>query len=246
MRKIMLDSGADVSLINYHTVKHMNNIQYDKSDIYGIDDIPVQTIGYIYLKFNINNVLLTHKFLILEDVPFQCIGLLGKDFMYKNRCILDYDTQTFKIRKYPYCTEININTDHIEIKPRVRMLIKLPSQLTGQVVVHNQRLSDGVFLARQLCTVKNNQITCEAMNVKHTPKKIMKVEPEASSLNDYEIVKINSENEMTKYPDKKRQEKLLQEVDTKNLNDENIEYINRIRTKKLVYYTLGREVWNLE
>lgn len=97
---ILVDSQADISIIKLSAI--ISNISIDKSEIIsmkGITEEKQQSLDSIFINIHVGNLLIEHKFhLIVDTFPLPWHGIIGKDFLRKHKCNLDYSEMIFSIR----------------------------------------------------------------------------------------------------------------------------------------------------
>lgn len=97
----LIDTEASVSLIKISSIS--DKINYNKSDIIklvGISKNPIFSLGSFNLKIIEQNVEFLHKFhLVTDDFLIPSNGIIGKDFIKRFKCIVDYGEMKFTIRK---------------------------------------------------------------------------------------------------------------------------------------------------
>lgn len=97
----LIDTEASVSLIKISSVSH--DTIYDKSDIIklvGIAKNPIFSLGSFELKLYEQNVEFIHKFhLVSDDFLIPSNAIIGKDFIKRFKCIIDYGEMEFMVRK---------------------------------------------------------------------------------------------------------------------------------------------------
>lgn len=97
----LIDTEASVSLIKISSISQQ--ISYDKSEIIklvGIAKNPIFSLGSFNMKIVEQNVEFEHKFhLVSDDFLIPSNGIIGKDFIKRFKCLIDYGEMTFTIRK---------------------------------------------------------------------------------------------------------------------------------------------------
>ncbi|KAF0986015.1 hypothetical protein HZS_951, partial [Henneguya salminicola] len=88
---ILIDSGASISAIDHILVR---NLKYEKlhefhKRLLSANGTPIHALGLINLDIMLNNVQFRQEFIVCRNLSKKCI--LGLDFLYKNKCILDFD-----------------------------------------------------------------------------------------------------------------------------------------------------------
>lgn len=97
-----MDSQADISIMNIGSLTH--EFYYYTSEricIKGVTKATIQSLGTILIDLNMNNVIIQHKFHLVDDnISIPTDGIIGKDFVKLHRCCIDYDDMSLKIPKY--------------------------------------------------------------------------------------------------------------------------------------------------
>lgn len=98
---LLVDTEASVSLIKISSIS--KEIEYDKSEVIkliGIAENPIFSLGSFNLKFIEQNVEYEHKFhLVSDDFLIPSNGIIGKDFLKRFKCLIDYADMSLTIRK---------------------------------------------------------------------------------------------------------------------------------------------------
>lgn len=97
----LIDTEASVSVIKIGSIS--GNIVYNKNDIIkltGIAKTPIFSIGSFNLKIVVQNIEFEHKFhLVANDFLIPSNGIIGKDFIKRFKCLIDYGQMSITIRK---------------------------------------------------------------------------------------------------------------------------------------------------
>lgn len=91
----MVDSGAEISLIKSGHIKPTELVNLnDKCNITGINSEIVETFGTISSSIQLSSECkLNTKFqLVPDNIPIPTDGILGRDFLVKYKCVIDYNT----------------------------------------------------------------------------------------------------------------------------------------------------------
>lgn len=100
----LVDTQADVSVIKHKTINF--DIKIDKNDtinIKGVTDGNTSTLGRIALELDLDKYPLQHKFhVVTDEFNMPSDGILGKDFIKKYKCIINYKNYTvsFKVNNF--------------------------------------------------------------------------------------------------------------------------------------------------
>lgn len=87
----LIDTGASLFAVKYENLIAFNiPFQIEKLCIRGIGG-NIHSKGYVYLKLKVNDIELTHKFYVFENLPCRTDGIVGQDFLSKYNCILNFE-----------------------------------------------------------------------------------------------------------------------------------------------------------
>lgn len=189
----LLDTQADISLIKrrvLHSFIHLNTD--DLVDITGVTDSPITTLGNIDAVigneyFHINHVLhvVPNSFHIPSD------GILGKDFMKKYKCNIDYESMllTFYLNEQLITVPILEGPhDNVIVLPARSEIIRkfdLKKKFDTPQIVDSQEIIKGVFIARTI--VDSSQPLLKIMNTTNEVKVINNTRLNTESLSDYDV-----------------------------------------------------------
>lgn len=164
----LVDTGADISIIK--TSKLAPGALIDKNfttNISGIGESVVRSIGTIRTGLIIENIILEHTFHIVDDsfnVPSD--GILGLDFIRKYNCILDYRKNNNMLVLRPNNFKGNVlvsiydtpRPNSLSIPARSQVVRKIDINGTGDVLIPNQQLNDGIFVANTIVTARSSYV----------------------------------------------------------------------------------------
>lgn len=162
---LLVDSGAELSILKINNIDLGNSLinSYGKCTITGINNLPVETLGSTSTKISLpSNVAVDHTFQLVDSsFPIPTDGILGRDFLTKFRCVINYDTWllsgVFNSTEIHIPIEDNLNGEFV-LPPRCEVLkqIHLDELSEDQVLISNE-ISPGVFCANTLIN-KNNKL----------------------------------------------------------------------------------------
>lgn len=95
-----VDSGSDVSLVQKNCIR--NDVYCDpnvKLNIRGLPDKCVKTLAAVdtCIQFS-NSDISEHMFHIIDfDLILNCAGILGRDFLGKFECVVDFELGTLNL-----------------------------------------------------------------------------------------------------------------------------------------------------
>lgn len=135
-----------------------------KCSITGINNSPIETLGSTVTKiFLSNNVEVEHTFQLVDStIPIPTDGILGRDFLTKYRCVINYDTWllsgVFKSEEIRIPIEDNLNGEFV-LPPRCEVLKQIHyDELSEDQVLISNEISLGVFCANTVIN-NNNKLT---------------------------------------------------------------------------------------
>lgn len=131
---LLVDSGAELSIFKTNKVSRTPVINYDaKCTITGINNLPLETIGSVLTKIYLpNNVTIDHTFQLVDSTfPIPTDGILGRDFLSKFRCTVNYDTWllsgTVNFKDFQIPIEDNLNGAFV-LPPRCEVLKQIHTE----------------------------------------------------------------------------------------------------------------------
>lgn len=217
----LVDSQADISIFKASSVLSKLNINYsDKINIKGITNDTIKSIGSVHAYLEFPNFDLNCKFhLVSDDFNIPADGILGRDFLRKNSCTINYNdmcltvnydsqTSTLPLREGP-------SNHTIALPARAEVFRKLNAPINVDTVVHNQEIYPGVYLPRTIISPNNPLLkilntTSETIVI---PKNIsLKISP-LSEFYVFNISQISKDAEANKT----RTEQLLHQIE-QNVN----------------------------
>lgn len=193
----LVDSGAEISVLKPTKLKqaiHVDNQQI--CTITGIQHQSIDTLGTINVPLHLPyESTISHKFHIIpENLPIPTDGILGRDFLTKFHCVIDYDTWTLSSFINSKFIEIPIQDkllDEILIPPRCEVFRKISIQNPLQdYVILSKEIKPGVFCANSVLNAKNplvKFINTTEYTVKIRENLIDRLQP----LENYNIFSIN-------------------------------------------------------
>ena len=211
----LIDTGADISLLKLdETDRNREFLDHTDCVIKGISDETTHSHGTIKTKFQFEDQTVNQRLHIVDyNFPIQTDGILGRDFLIKNSCKIDYET--FTIALYfndiemilPMQTKLPHNND-IFIPARMQTIKAINLNLVEDSVILNEEIQEGIFVAntivpsRGIAHVKILNTREESINIKNFTPKIL-------PLRNFEILQAKTfrENKNDRY------KKLLEELE---------------------------------
>jgi hypothetical protein len=212
----MLDSGADISLLKATKLDKDTPINDNtECNIIGITPGSVTSIGTTNLLVKFNQMYkFFHKFHIVKNnFPLQVDGILGRDFLIRNKCQIDFDTFLLKINSGSEILEVPIfdeTTDKTIVIPARSEVIKRISikNMKEPHVVKAQEVSKGVFCSN---TIVDERKLVKFINVNSHDVEVKDFSPQTTPLSNYHVLNIQPRVK-SEEKDKKRVEKLISEL----------------------------------
>lgn len=207
----LVDTGAEISLLK--VAKLIGSTPMDDKNICtltGISDTGINTLGSVNANIQINDSQLIHEFqLITDDIAIPTDGILGRDFLTKYHCNIDYDTWllsgTVGSEKFEF--EIIDNLEgNIYVPPRCEAFrkINLPD-VKSVYLIKSHQTERGVFVANSI--VDKNFPYVKILNTTNKTVKVDKNLTETiTNIDNYEVYNFYQEIK------NKRNKKLLKSL----------------------------------
>lgn len=163
-------------------------------NIIGVTDGSIQTLGTICTSLIIDGYELELEFNVVpSNFPISVDGIIGKDFIKRYQCKLDYLTMVFTIRLKDF--EVNIpitdNTppEYYRVPSRCEIVqaFHLKSDKTTDQVIENHEIFPGVFVASTIINPK--QCILRILNTNNKDVEIKRIlSLPTTDLSNYDIV----------------------------------------------------------
>lgn len=103
----LIDTGADISLCKEKFLYRYEENPDEYCNLTGISREVIKSFGSTKVKIDINGMVIEHSIqLVSNDIPLSTDGILGRDFLSKYKCNVDYDR---------YILTFNLNSENITI-----------------------------------------------------------------------------------------------------------------------------------
>ena len=154
----LVDTGADISIFKRTKIRYNQLVDIsNRSKIRGVTDGISESLGTTKTVIFIDGYRVEHQFHVVNaDFPIPVDGILGRDFIKKYRCNLDYSNFTMTIRLGPYNIFVPIHNgpeeDVLIIPPRCEVIRRVNNlkSLKHDALVINQELQTGIFVGRTI------------------------------------------------------------------------------------------------
>lgn len=190
----LVDTQADVSLIKYNSIKHFESL-LNKTDIIslrGITEDATNSLGSLILDLEISDIKIPNKFHVVSDLfPIPSNGILGKDFVKNNNCMLDYETMTITIKRQNFReVTIPIMTEIIKgiaaIPPRCETFRSFHIQsVTFPCIIETQEIQADVYIATTVAYKPDTVV--RVLNITDSMQLIKTNELKVRGINEYNI-----------------------------------------------------------
>lgn len=160
----LIDTQADVSLIKVNSL--LSNTPIDtstKCTLTGITDDSTKSFGTAFISLCLNNCNFSQKFQVVSRTfPIPTHGILGKDFLWGNGCVIDTLRNELVVRRGNNDFVINMTRDfenEIWVPPRCQYLHKVCLDSDVDVVIHKKVVKSGIFIAGSISNKKNPHVS---------------------------------------------------------------------------------------
>lgn len=195
---LLIDTGASISAFFTTSLDHqLQDIDpYSVINIKGISGT-TRSHGTANISLQADNIMLTHKFVLMKAFDDEMHGILGSDFFQKYSASIDYET--FKISLLINNTRVDIPmeskyNDSITIPPRCEIIKCFTITHKSDCIILPQELGQGIFLAGIITRPKDNVIPVRLLNTREKTVTIKNFKPTLVDANEYEIVAFTDEN----------------------------------------------------
>lgn len=240
----LVDTGSDISVIKVNkVVKDLGINEKEKCRITGVTDSETYSLGTVFANFKIDRQSIKQKMHIVgQDFPIITDGIIGRDFLRQNQCIIDYETFTILIKlqeeEIVLPMETSLPKQNIfKIPARTEILQALNIKRNSDSIVLSDEIRKGVFICNTLIP-KNGVAHIKIINTTEESVQIENFEPKIDSLSDYHVMQnMQYSNNISK---EERYKKIIKEINLENNNDYEKQEIFKICREFLdVFYVSG-------
>lgn len=187
---LIIDSGADISLFKIGKIlphQHINPIR--KFNLTGVTEGSIETLAETTTNLRFfNNLTINHSFQIVPDeFPIPTDGILGRDFLIKYKCNINYETWILNINVQNQFIDIPIEdnlNNAIVIPARCEVIKRIPLvNFSEDTVVFSQEIQPGVFCGN---TIVSPALTAvKFVNTTNKPVLIQNFVPKTEPLRNF-------------------------------------------------------------
>lgn len=219
---LLVDTGADVSLFKRNKIDPQQIVNRSNiCRIKGVTEGCTNSIGTTNANIFIEDYVFSHNFHIVDrNFPIPADGILGRDFIVKYRCQLDYNKWNMTLETSDRNIILPIynspEDDVISVPPRCEVIRTLNSlqNVKQDSVVLNEEIAPGVFVAGSI--ISNKSPYLRIMNTNFESIVIKNPKITYSSLENFDIFYANSSKEASK---PNRNDLLLKELNISSMPD---------------------------
>ncbi|CAF4952206.1 unnamed protein product [Pieris macdunnoughi] len=162
--KLLVDSGASISLIKKSSIQNMPEIDEHTITFSGIGtaDKPMKSFGRIPIEFN----SLKYRFHIIDNINFPYDGIIGNDFLSDNYSNIDFRNESLTISQVELA--LKFNEPIYTIAPRTETIIECSvlNPEIGEGLMVDQNPVDSILIANCIVKVKpNSRINISVVNI---------------------------------------------------------------------------------
>ncbi|CAH4023826.1 unnamed protein product [Pieris brassicae] len=166
--KLLVDSGASISLIKKLSIQNMPEIDEHTITFSGIGtaDKPMRSFGRIPIEFN----SLRYRFHIIDNINFPYDGIIGNDFLSDNYSNIDFKNESLTISQVELA--LKFNEPIYTIAPRTETIIECSvfNSEIGEGLMVDQNPVDSILIANCIVKVKpNSRINISVVNISESP-----------------------------------------------------------------------------
>lgn len=172
----LVDTQADISIFKSSSLRQ--NFPVDSSviiHIKGITHDTIDSMGTADIELHLEGSDITHEFHVVPDMfNIKTDGILGKDFLEKHQCRIDFANKTFTVNNNEHVCIFKINhslEDHCYIiPPRSEVVKQFQIDATEDCVIENHEMAPGIFIARTI--VDPGKAWVRVLNITEEPQLI--------------------------------------------------------------------------
>lgn len=226
--KLIVDTAAQLSLIKENQIVDKQNItQEEQTNIVGVANVQIKTLGSYCLTPKIDSTNFSFKFQVVPDeinIPFD--GIIGRDIISQYNGVISYQDQTFKLNDYIFKLHTVDASNLICVPPRCEIITKIKCISQDQTIYCPKfRFNEEVITSECLTNIKNNEFKIAIINLSEKEYMIenpsiefepVNIDETETNLNIFNYSEVNV---------LQRVEQIKNSIDVSKLNSEEIESI---------------------
>lgn len=242
----IIDCGADVSLFKVDKINPMQKVDTaNKTPLTGITNGTVSTLATTVTDLYYDNGLsIRHTFhLVPNTFPIATDGILGRDFLMNNKCIIDYETWLLHFNLGNVQISIPIEDtihDGFTLPNRSEVVRKISDlRICEDMVVLSQEILPGVFCGNTI--ISPNMPFIKFINTTDSPVHVANntFKPILEPLKDYCVMAFTKDNQKKE----DRIQEILRELDVNNLPSKaRLDFINLIKNYADIFCLISEKL----
>ncbi|HBS53814.1 MAG TPA: hypothetical protein DD806_07425 [Flavobacterium sp.] len=180
---MLIDNGSDITLVKDNFFKDSLPLRAkSKCTIRGVTEGTTESYGSSVLTMNFgdDNNIEHESQIVSKKFGIQADGIIGRDFLTKHKCVIDYDTYTLTINHKDARVEVTLLDTLIMLPARSEIIRKLNIEGEQNVLVEQQEIQPGIFCANSIssttCYVRFINTTDNNVTLKNFKPKTQKLE----------------------------------------------------------------------
>lgn len=169
----------------------------------GITDERQKSLGSVIFSIFVKKIAIEHKFYVVsDDFPMPSHGIIGKDFLRRHKCTLDYDQMALSIRpsneiliKIPIQSNISENQTAVPPNSEVYKLFRLNFE-SFPCIVEAQNITNHIMVPTTIALSKESWI--RVLNTTDEMQIIDVTKLKCSNINQFHIYQCTGQNQMTR------------------------------------------------
>lgn len=192
----LLDTQAQISILKPNNLDQDIKIRTkDSCGITGVTDGRVQSLGATTARlFLSNSFVISQEFQVVNSsFPIPVDGILGQDFLWGFKCTICTMKNVLTVRTFDAVIDLEISNPHsdeIWIPPRCQVIHKVRKDFRQDMVIRNEMLKPGVFVAGTICSSDPHVLV---LNTNTQMERIKLSDIHADCLDNYRIFSFASD-----------------------------------------------------
>jgi len=141
-------------------ILNLKEVRETECEFHGLGNKSIKLEGITTLDLIIEDKHIPHDFYILGNLPnLKTDGILGRDFLEKYQCIIDYQSYTLQnnVEEVDLIIPMNMNFHtyfNTTIPSRSEIIHKVDLNINEDCIINSREIQKGVFIAN--CIIPKN------------------------------------------------------------------------------------------
>lgn len=159
---MLLDTGADVSLIKLHCLKDETLIDDTvKLNLQGIHNKTITTIGQTTLTLRFQNLVKEFKFHVVpEEFRIRTDGVIGRNLLVHLKANIDYSERILRVG----LNKVQLCTPMISLSPQTETVAQVIVNRNGAGLIEETIIQPGVYIPNTIVEGKQNKASVILVN----------------------------------------------------------------------------------